>query len=253
MRQGFNHCAEPAVGQIVVQRPAHRSDATNSAHVSSSPLSERNTATLPLHPGKFVCTIASVKKLGVMALAAFVLFFQLGTRGLSEPDEGRYAEVGREMVASGDWLVPRFNGIEHLSKPPVTYWLIAASLKAFGVNEWAARLPVAIAALATVVALYEMAGLWPAVVLLSCAQFFIVARLTTTDMLVTCFAAWSVWALWRWYVSSDRKFGKIVWFYVFLGLGMMTKGPPAILPPLFALAGLAWRNSELRLRQLGWG
>ena len=108
---------------------------------------ERSTATLPLHPGKFVCTIPSVKKLGVMALAAFVLFFQLGTRGLSEPDEGRYAEVGREMVASGDWLVPRFNGIEHLSKPPVTYWLIAASLKAFGVNEWAARLPVAIAAL----------------------------------------------------------------------------------------------------------
>src|SRR2546426_437868 len=85
----------------------------------------------------------------VAALAVFVLFFQLGTRGLNEPDEGRYSEVSREMVASGDWLVPRFNGVEHLSKPPVTYWLVAASLKTFGVNEWAARLPAALAALGT--------------------------------------------------------------------------------------------------------
>src|SRR5207249_4949435 len=157
-----------------------------------------------------------------------------------------YSEVSREMVASGDWLVPRFNGVEHLSKPPVNYWLVAASLKTFGVNEWAARLPAALAALGTMLALYlmvreasnEVAGLWAVVVLLSCAQFFIVARLITTDMLVTCFATWSVWALWRWYTSRDRSFGKIVWFYVFLGLGMLTKGPPAVIPPLFALAGL---------------
>src|SRR5437870_4481556 len=85
---------------------------------------ERSTATLPLHPGKFVCTIARVKKsVFLLALAIFVLFFKLGTRGLNEPDEGRYAEVGREMAASGDWLVPRLNGVEHFSKPPVTYWV----------------------------------------------------------------------------------------------------------------------------------
>jgi 4-amino-4-deoxy-L-arabinose transferase-like glycosyltransferase len=197
----------------------------------------------------------------VAALAVFVLFFRLGTRGLNEPDEGRYSEVGREMVASGDWLVPRFNGVEHLSKPPVTYWLIAASIQAFGVNEWAARLPAVLAALGSVLALYlmvkratdEVTGLWSAVVLLSCAQFFIVARLIATDMLVTCFATWSVWALWRWYTSSDRGFGKIMWFYVFLGLGMMTKGPPAVISPLFALAGLRWCNPGLKLRQLCWG
>lgn len=200
-------------------------------------------------------------RIAVAALAVFILFFQLGTRGLNEPDEGRYAEVGREMAASGDWLVPRFNGIEHLSKPPVTYWLIALSIKVFGVNEWAARLPAALGALATALAVAlmvtraggEEAGLWAAVVLLSCAQFFLVARLITTDMMVTCFAAWSVWALWRWYDSSDRSFGKIMWFYIFLGLGMMTKGPPAVIPPLLAVAGLCWRNRDLKLRQLCWG
>lgn len=200
-------------------------------------------------------------KLGlIVALAGFVLFFQLGTRGLNEPDEGRYAEIGREMAATGDWLVPRFNGIEHFSKPPITYWLIAASLTTFGVNEWAARLPAALAALATVIALFlmvrratdETTALWAAVVLLSCAQFFIVARLITTDMLVTCFATWSVWALWNWYTSSDRSVGRILWFYIFLGLAFMTKGPPAIIPPMFALAGLWWKNPNLKLRQLCW-
>src|SRR5437867_2385552 len=137
-----------------------------------------------------LAAVAPGWRVGIAMLAVFVLFFQLGTRGLNEPDEGRYAEVGREMAASGDWLVPRFNGVEHLSKPPLTYWLIAASIKVFGANEWAARLPAGLAALATVVALYllvrraadETTGLWAAAVLLSCAQFFIVARLITTDM-----------------------------------------------------------------------
>ncbi len=196
----------------------------------------------------------------MIGLAAVALFFQLGTRGLNEPDEGRYAEVGRAMAASGDWLVPRFNGIEHLSKPPVTYWLIAASIKLLGVNEWAARLPAALAALGTVIALGlmlqraadERAAMWAMAVLLTSVQFFVVARLITTDMLVTCFAAWSVWALWNWY-TTDRSFGKILWFYVFLGLGFMTKGPPAVIPPLFALAGLRWKNPDLKLRELCWG
>ena len=198
---------------------------------------------------------------GVMALAVFVVFFQLGTRGLNEPDEGRYAEIGREMAATGDFLTPRFNGVTHLAKPPLTYWLIALSIRAFGVNEWAARLPSALGALGTLLAVYllarsacgERAGLWAVVVLLSSALFFGMARLITTDMLLTCFVTWSVWSLWRWYASADRSWKKILWFYVFLGFGMITKGPVAVMLPLFALAGLRWRNPTLRLRQMGWG
>ena len=197
----------------------------------------------------------------VVALAVFVVFFQLGTRGLNEPDEGRYAEIGREMTATGDFLTPRFNGVTHLAKPPLTYWLIGQSIRAFGVNEWAARLPSALAALGTLLAVYllarnacgERTGLWAVAVLLSSALFFGVARLVTTDMLLTCFVAWSVWSLWRWAESEDRGWRKILWFYVFLGLGMITKGPVAMMLPLFALAGLRWRNPALRLRQMGWG
>lgn len=197
----------------------------------------------------------------VVALAVFVVFFQLGTRGLNEPDEGRYAEIGREMAATGDFLTPRFNGVTHLAKPPLTYWLVGLSIRAFGANEWAARLPSALAALGTLLAVYllarsacgERTGLWAVAVLLSSALFFGMARLITTDMLLTCFVAWSAWSLWRWAASEDRGWRKILWFYVFLGLGMITKGPVAVMLPLFAMAGLRWRNPTLRLRQMGWG
>jgi 4-amino-4-deoxy-L-arabinose transferase-like glycosyltransferase len=203
----------------------------------------------------------TIWRLLAVAVALFALFFQLGTRGLNEPDEGRFAEIGREMAASGDYLTPRLNGIEHLAKPPLTYWLIAVSVKAFGANEFAARLPAALAALGTLLAVYllvgsargEVTALWTVVVLLSSAQFWGMARLITTDMVMTCFVTWSVWFFWRWYISADRSWRRIALFYVFLGLGMMTKGPVAVVLPLFAVAGLRWRNDDLKLRQMCWG
>jgi len=197
----------------------------------------------------------------VFGLAVVALLFQLGRRGLNEPDEGRYAEVGREMIASGDWLVPRWNGIEHLSKPPITYWLIAASLKLFGVNDFAARLPAALAALGTLVAVYrlarsawgERAALWAVLVLLTSLEFFAVARLITPDMILTCLVTWSVWWFWDWYTSADKRPGPLVWFYGSLGLAMMTKGPIGVILPLFAVLAVRWRNPRLRLRQMKWG
>jgi dolichyl-phosphate-mannose-protein mannosyltransferase len=66
--------------------------------------------------------------------------------GLKEPDEGRYAEIGREMAVSNDWLIPHPNGFEHFQKPPLLYWATAASIRIFGATEWAARLPSALAA-----------------------------------------------------------------------------------------------------------
>jgi len=193
-------------------------------------------------------------------LAVFTVFFQLGGRGLNEPDEGRYAEAGREMMASGDYLTPTLNGHTHLTKPPLTYWLIGVSLKSFGVNEFAARLPAALAALGTLLAVYhlgrramgEAGALWSVVVLLTSLLFFVVARLITTDMLLTCWVTWSVWAIWRW--SEDGSWWRGgLWFFVFLGLGLITKGPVAILLSLFAVAGLRWGDANLRLRRFPWG
>ena len=77
--------------------------------------------------------------LWALALAAFLLFFRLGERPLRSPDEGRYAEIAREMVASGDWVRPTVFGVGYLRKPPLIYWLTAVSFRVFGENEWSAR------------------------------------------------------------------------------------------------------------------
>ena len=185
-------------------------------------------------------------RLAVLCVVLSVIFFQLGGRALNEPDEGRYAEAGREMMATGDWFTPRINGIPHLSKPPLTYWLVGASLRMFGVNEFAARLPAALAALGTLLALYvlvrgmvdEPTALWAVLMLASSALFLLMARVITADMLLTCWVTWSVWALWR----------RSRWFFVFAALGMLTKGPVAVVLPLFALAGMPGR-----WREMSWG
>jgi hypothetical protein len=72
-------------------------------------------------------------------------FANLDVRKLQHPDEGRYAEIAREMVATGDWVTPRLNGIKYFEKPPLQYWLTAARFRAFEVDEWPARLPAALA------------------------------------------------------------------------------------------------------------
>src|SRR6266540_3484389 len=77
--------------------------------------------------------------LALVAAFSFAWFCNLGYRHLVKSDEGRYAEIPREMVASGDWLTPRLNGYKYLEKPPLQYWATAASFSLFGQNEWAAR------------------------------------------------------------------------------------------------------------------
>ena len=78
----------------------------------------------------------------VLLLGAFALawFSNLGYRHLATSDEGRYAEIPREMLATGDWLTPRLNGLKYFEKPPLQYWATAAAYSAFGASEWTARL-----------------------------------------------------------------------------------------------------------------
>ncbi|MDE3245463.1 MAG: glycosyltransferase family 39 protein, partial [Acidobacteriota bacterium] len=82
-----------------------------------------------------------------LLLWAILGLLPLFMRPLWEPDEGRYAEIPREMLASGDWLTPRLNGVLYFEKPPLQYWLSAISMKLFGLNAAAARLPLALASL----------------------------------------------------------------------------------------------------------
>src|SRR5512133_3715168 len=83
----------------------------------------------------------------LITLWFFLGLLPLLVRPLWEPDEGRYAEIPREMLASGDWLTPHLNQVLYFEKPPLQYWLSAISMKLFGSSAAAARLPLALASL----------------------------------------------------------------------------------------------------------
>jgi 4-amino-4-deoxy-L-arabinose transferase-like glycosyltransferase len=78
--------------------------------------------------------------LALIVIFALAWFGTLEQRRLINPDEGRYSEIPREMVASGDWLTPRLNGIKYFEKPALQYWATATAFTVFGEHHWTARL-----------------------------------------------------------------------------------------------------------------
>ena len=191
----------------------------------------------------------------LLALTFFTFFTLLGSRGLNEPDEGRYAEIAREMVETGDWLVPQLWYLPHLDKPPMTYWLVAAAIKLFGQNEWAVRLPLALAAIGGIWAAYLLGcsvngrrtGRWSALILQTSMLYFAMARLLTTDLFLTVFTLWAMYFFWRsWRRLADAEPGKrpsgfFGWHlagWTALALAFLTKGPVALAIPLAAFGAL---------------
>lgn len=183
-----------------------------------------------------------------LAVAAITcaLFF-LGSRGLYDPDEGRYTNVALQMLDTGDWVEPRRNeDTGHWTKPPLTYWAIAASIGTFGSNAWAARLPVALSYLACVLLCWRSARLvapgrqaLAALVYLSMLMPFLASQLVTTDFLLAAFQALAVYA----YIEGRfRDDGPGYWpwlMWAAFALAFLTKGPPALLP-LLVIALVGW-------------
>ncbi len=213
-----------------------------------------------------------------LLLVFFVFFSLLGTRGLNEPDEGRYGEIAREMVQTGDWLVPHIWYVPHLDKPPMTYWCVAASFKLFGVSEWSLRLPLALAGLsgawATWLLALSVAGRgaarWSVLILSVSILYAAMARMLTTDIFLTQFVAWTVYFFWRGWrcldvFSSDdagergragRQFvGWQAAMWAAIAGGFLTKGPLALILPLFAAGPLLWlrRREGIRWSMLALG
>ncbi len=192
------------------------------------------------------------------AVAVVACYFAFLDRGLNEPDEGRYAEIGREMALDGDWFTPHLNGIPHFQKPPLLYWLTSLSIKAFGAHAWVARLPAVLAALGTLMLTGWIAKMLlgaqsqrPAMLALaSCAGFFALARLLTPDMLLTF---WITAALAC--VVRRQRDGSEAWgwaFFAAMGLGFMTKGPMALVVPLSATLAMRAATPRERRPSLPW-
>lgn len=200
-------------------------------------------------------------RLTIYALLAAILYLPgLGRPALWEPDEGRYGEIAREMVISGDYVTPRDNFELYFEKPPLVYWAEAAAIEIFGVNEFAVRLPAALFSVGQVVVtaalaeamLGESEGLFAALVLALSPLFFGFARFATLDPALAFFLAAALGAF---YVAArNDSFSRPSarrWMLIsaaMLALGTLAKGPIALL--LGGAIALAWMAIEGRLHQV---
>src|SRR5436190_6381741 len=133
--------------------------------------------------------------IAAIVVLAVAWFAGLEYRGLFQPDEGRYAEISREMLGSGDWITPRLNGLKYFEKPPLQYWATAASFALFGEDEWTARLWTAVTGFLGVLFMVfagnrvgppgggNIAGL----ILASSGAYFLSSQYLTLDMGLTFF------------------------------------------------------------------
>jgi len=189
----------------------------------------------------------------VLSLSFVLGFGFLGTRGLGEPDEGRYVGAALEMLASGQYLVPTLGDTPHLTKPPLTYWLSAAGMFVLGRNEWGARVFLGLVFAAHVLVVLGLGsslggrafGRIAALMFATMLMPFVGASLVTTDALlalwesaaVACFVV-------HWHVAPTKP--PAIWLvgmWGAFGLAFLTKGPPGLLP-LVAIGSFAvWQSS----------
>jgi 4-amino-4-deoxy-L-arabinose transferase-like glycosyltransferase len=192
----------------------------------------------------------------LLFLPALLLYPALGFH-LFEPDEGRYAEIPREMLARGDWIVPTLQGEPYMDKPPLLYWLVMLSYKVFGVSVAAARLVPALTVHGCILATYlfgchafgERRGLRAALLLSVMPALIGIGRILTLDGLLTLWVTIGLFAGFR-VATPVRPRGAVALWTIACGMGVLTKGPVAlalVLVPLFA-----WRRLHPD-RAAAWG
>ena len=202
--------------------------------------------------------------IATLAIVLSLLF--LGQRGIWDPDEGRYTNVALHMLDSGDWIDPhRSVEVSHWTKPPLTYWTIAATVAVFGHNAWAARLPAALSYLLCVWLAWRIArrlapGSESQAALIYATMLLPVgaAQMITTDYVL---AACETLAMWGFvearFGDNAQPSGRTTLLWIMLmwagfALAFLAKGPPGLLPLLAVLAFDASQPGRLRPRALQW-
>ena len=187
-----------------------------------------------------------------------IWFANIDYRRLVHPDEGRYAEIPREMAATGDWLTPRLNGIKYFEKPALQYWLTAATYEAFGVRHWTARLWPALAGFLNVLFVGYVGlrlagptlGLYSAAALGSCVWFALNAHILTLDAGLTLWMSVGLGALFlaqRASATTRERRGWMWAAWAALALATLSKGLIGVVLPGAALVAytLATRDWAL--------
>ena len=192
----------------------------------------------------------------LLAGLAFLTFFVgLGRPAITDSDEAFYAQAGREMVESGDWVTPHYNRQPRFEKPVLFYWLVALAYLAAGIGEFAARVPSALAGLGLVLAAFACARRWyddrtavlAGAITATSFGYVAVARQALPDLALACFVTAGTWAAFEALVAvprpaGRRRLGWLVAAGVALAAGFLTKGPVGIvLPALIVGPPAVWR------------
>ena len=234
-------------------------------HVSTLDL-----AAPPFH--RFIRERVPVTWVAAFAVMLIVYLGACGTPRLFDQIDGQYAGAAREMMVRGDWLTPTQNGVPRLQKPPLVYWCELLSLRVFGVNEFAARFPVALATagwfFATGLLAWRLigtrsAGLAAGLALAMCTGTFLFTHLVMPEPFLGCFMALSFWSLLgamnvrlEGHADVDRW---LIATWLFMALGTLAKGIHALFIPIGAMSCAAWITPSIRtvwrrflLRPQGW-
>jgi len=177
----------------------------------------------------------------LIVFCLFILFANLGGAALFEPDEGRNAEKAREILVLGDWVTPHENFVPVLDKPMFFYWLIAFSYKLFGVSEWSARFPSALAALGCLCLVYRFSraywgawdALWSTLILLTSIEFYLLARIVILDMTLAFFITLALCSFYAaLHTERDRARSlHCLLMYLALGGATLVKGLIGVVAP----------------------
>ena len=211
---------------------------------------------------QFDLTKTYLKILWATVVIAIIVFFcGLGSMDLQSLNEGRRALAIKEMVLSGNWLLPHLNGELYLTKPPLLYWLSSSLALIWGVNEWTLRLPSALAAIATLIMVYRyslrQSGQWAALfavqLLIANLGFAMLGRRAEIEMLLTALCVGSLLSAVQ-YIQNQSSKNWIYFSYFLLALALMTKGPLVLLLVSLPLlvAAIYTKNPHIKSVLLSW-
>lgn len=200
----------------------------------------------------------------LITVCLVLFFFKLGDRALWDIDEGMHAATSKDMVLSGDWLTPQYNGEKFYDKPPLHNWLVAISFMIFGFTEFAARLPAALLGMGCVMVTYMMgrqifgptAAFLSALVLATSAEFFILSRVVVHDISLAFCITLALALFYLGYNNEKHRRSLFLLGYAAMGFAVLAKGPVGVLLPVMIIGLFLIFKRQLRFfkhMQVGWG